>query len=58
MNVLVFSLYLGSEHDDLVQVRVTAESVAEAESKVKSLLRDFVDTSLTGLFLQDYYEAD
>lgn len=52
----VYAIYLGLEHDDLVEIKVQGNSESEAVSKVKMLLNAHVDTKVTGLYLNDYYE--
>lgn len=52
----VFAIYLGINHDDLVEIVVQANNQGEAESKVKMLLHEQVDTQVTGLYLNDYYK--
>lgn len=51
----VFAIYLGLSGDDLVEIKVQAESQAEATSKVKSLLNNHIDTRVTGLYMNDVY---
>lgn len=55
MKTYVFAIYLGIEQDDLVEIKVQAQSHGEAISKVKMLLHNHVDTKVTGLFLSDEY---
>lgn len=55
MKTYVFAIYLGIEQDDLVEIKVQAQSQGEACSKVKMLLHNHVDTSVTGLYLNDEY---
>ena len=55
-NTYVFAIYLGLEHDDLVEIKVQANSQGEATSKVKMILDSYVDIQVTGLYLNDYYE--
>lgn len=52
----VFAIYLGLNHDDLVEIKVQANSQGEAYSKVKMILGEQVDIQVTGLYLNDYYE--
>lgn len=51
----VFAIYLGLNHDDLVEIKVQANSVGEAEGKVKLILGEYVDIQVTGLYLNDWY---
>lgn len=52
----VFAIYLGLNHDDLVEIKVQANSQGEATSKVKMILGEHVDIQVTGLYLNDWYE--
>lgn len=52
----VFAIYLGLNHDDLVEIKVQANSQSEATSKVKQILMNYVDIQVTGLYLNDEYE--
>lgn len=52
----VYAIYLGLEHDDLVEIKVQGDNEGDAISKVKMLLGAHVDTKVTGLYLNDYYE--
>ena len=52
----VFAIYLGLEHDDLVEIKVQANDQCEATSKVRMLLEHYIDTKVTGLYLTDWYE--
>ena len=52
----VFAIYLGLNHDDLVEIKVQANSHGEAVSKVKQILMSYVDIKVTGLYLNDEYE--
>lgn len=56
MKIFVFAIYLGINQDDLVEIKVKAKDLAEATSKVKSILHHHIDTEVTGLFLNDEYE--
>lgn len=53
MKTYVFAIYLND--DDMVEIKVQAECQGEASSKVKMLLHNHVDTSVTGLYLNDEY---
>ena len=55
-NTYVFVIYLGLEQDDLVEIKVQANSQNEATSKVKMILGTYVDIQVTGLYLNDWYE--
>ena len=55
-NTYVFAIYLGLEQDDLVEIKVQANSQNEATSKVKMILGTYVDIQVTGLYLNDWYE--
>lgn len=55
-NTYVFAIYLGLKHDDLVEIKVQANSQGEATSKVKMILGEYVDIQVTGLYLNDWYE--
>ena len=57
MRIYIFGLYLGLEHDDLVEIKVKAKDFSEALSKVKMILCTHIDTEVTGLFLNDAYDA-
>lgn len=52
-----FAIYLGFNHDDLVEIKVQANSQGEAYSKVKMILGEHVDIQVTGLYLNDSYES-
>lgn len=52
----VFAIYLGLNHDDLVEIKVQANSQGEATSKVKQILMSYMDIKVTGLYLNDEYE--
>lgn len=52
----VFALYLGLDQDDLVEIKVRADSEQEAISKVKMILIQHIDIQATGLYLNDWYE--
>lgn len=52
----IFAIYLGPNHDDLVEIKVRANDQGEAFSKVKMILGEYVDINVTGLYLNDYYE--
>ena len=52
----IFAIYLGLEHDDLVEIKVQADSEHDAWSKVKMILGEYVDIQVTGLYLNDWYE--
>lgn len=52
----VYAIYLGLNHDDLVEIKVQGDSEGDAISKVKMLLDAHVDTKVTGLYLNDHYE--
>lgn len=56
MRIYVFAIYLGLEHDDLVEIKVKAKDYHEAMSKVKMILQTHIDTEVTGLFLNDSYD--
>lgn len=51
----VFAIYIGLNHDDLVEIKVQADNQGEAFSKVKMILGEQVDIQLTGLYLNDYF---
>lgn len=53
LKTYVFAIYL--RDDDLVEIKVQATEQGEALSKVKSILHNYVDTSVTGLHLNDEY---
>ena len=55
-NTYVFAIYLGLEQDDLVEIKVQANSQNEATSKVKMILCTYIDIQVTGLYLNDWYE--
>ena len=55
-NTYIFAIYLGLNHDDLVEIKVQANSEGEATSKVKMLLCEHTDIQVTGLYLNDWYE--
>lgn len=55
-NTYVFAIYLGLNHNDLVEIKVRADSEYEAISKVKMILGEYVDIQVTGLYLNDWYE--
>lgn len=55
-NTYVFAIYLGLNHDDLVEIKVRADSDGEATGKVKMILGEHVDIQVTGLYLNDWYE--
>lgn len=55
-NTYIFAIYLGLEQDDLVEIKVQANSQGEATGKVKQLLMNYVDIQVTGLYLSDEYE--
>jgi hypothetical protein len=52
----VFAIYLGLNHDDLVEIKVQANSRGDAISKVKLILGEHVDIGVTGLVINDWYE--
>ena len=52
----VFAIYWGLNHDDLIEIKVQANSQGEATSKVKQILMNYVDIQVTGLYLNDEYE--
>ena len=54
-NTYVFVIYLGCNHDELVEIKVQANSEGEATSKVKMILCEQVDIEYTGLYLNDWY---
>lgn len=54
--MFVFAIYLGLEHDDLVEIKVQAYDEGEAWSKVKMILGEHVDIKVTGLYLNDWCE--
>lgn len=53
----VFVIYMGLEQDDLVEIKVQANSQNEAISKVKMILGTYIDIQVTGLYLNDWYES-
>lgn len=53
LKTYVFAIYLSD--DDLVEIKVQATEQGEALSKVKNILHNYVDTSVTGLYLHDEY---
>lgn len=55
-NTYVFAIYLGLEHDDLVEIKVQANNASEATGKVKMILCEQVDIQVTGLYLNDWFE--
>lgn len=55
MKTFVFAIYWGLNQDDLVEIKVQAATVEEATSKVKKILQNYVDTQVTGLYLNDEY---
>lgn len=55
-NTYVFAIYLGLNKDDLVEIKVQANSQNEATSKVKQVLMNYIDIQVTGLYLNDWYE--
>lgn len=55
-NTYVFAIYLGRNHDELVEIKVQANSEGEATSKVKMILCERVDIQYTGLYLNDWYK--
>ena len=52
----IFAIYLGLEHDDLVEIKIQADNEYDAWSKVKMILGEHVDIQVTGLYLNDWYE--
>ena len=52
----VFEIFLGLNHDDLVEIKVQANSLGGAISKVKKILGEHVDIQVTGLNLNNWYE--
>ena len=54
-NTYVFAIYLGLDHDELVEIKVQANNQGEATSKVKRILCEQVDIEYTGLYLNDCY---
>ena len=52
----VFAIYWGLNHDDLIEIKVQANSQGEATSKVKQILMNYVDIQVTGLYLNDEYD--
>lgn len=55
-NTYVFAIYLGLEQDDLVEIKVQANTPSDATSKVKMILGSYIDIQVTGLYLNDWYE--
>ena len=54
MKTYVFAIYLG-DHDDLVEIKVQANDLSSATSKVKGILEFHIDIEVTGLYLNDEY---
>lgn len=50
--VYTFSLYL-DDGNDLIQIKVIASDEGSAKGKVNRLLHFYVDTEVTGLYLND-----
>ena len=57
MKIFIFAIYLGLDQDDLVEIKVKAKNLNEATTKVKIILHTFINTEVTGLFLNDEYDA-
>ncbi len=55
MKTFVFAIYLGFKKDDLVEIKVRAENIKTATTKVKNILYNYIDTQVTGLYLNDEY---
>lgn len=55
MKTYVFAIYIGLENDELVEIKVQATDYGKAIGKVKNLLHNHVDTSVTSLYLNDEY---
>lgn len=53
MKTFVFAIYLNNS--DLVEIKLTAENYGYAVSKVKQILHNYVNTKVTGLYLNDEY---
>lgn len=53
VKTFVFAIYLNNS--DLVEIKLTAENYGYAVSKVKQILHNYVDTKVTGLYLNDEY---
>lgn len=52
-NTYVFAIYLGLNQDDLVEIKVQANSQNEATSKIKMILSTHIDIQVTGLYLNE-----
>ena len=53
VKTFVFAIYL--DGSDLVEIKVTAKNYGYAISKFKRILHHYVDTEVTGLYLNDEY---
>ena len=53
VKTFVFAIYL--DGSDLVEIKVTAKNYGYAISKVKRILHHYVNTEVTGLYLNDEY---
>lgn len=54
MKTYVFAIYIDGG-TELVEIKVQANNQGEAAGKVKHLLHNYVDTQVTGLYLNDEY---
>lgn len=54
VKTFIFAIYLDGG-SDLVEIKVTAKDYGYAISKVKRILHNYIDTKVTGLYLNDEY---